>query len=134
MQENKDYLPAVLLRSAVQRHVTTRDRERTSPKIEGVTPALGMARPYGKRSVTKLNGTFKTRKRTLETHTYVSNVRSYVQTYVRDAFIIRTFVGQSRAKHHAVCDYHVREYHKLRTRIWLRTWLGLVCFLMKFVT
>ena len=35
-----------------------------------VSPASS-SRRYGKRSVTKLNGTFKTRKRTLETHTYV---------------------------------------------------------------
>ena len=45
MQENKDYLLAVLLRSAGQRHVTTIERQGAcavaSPKIEGVTPALG---------------------------------------------------------------------------------------------
>ena len=37
----------------------------------GVLLRSKQARSYGKRSVTKLNGTFKTRKRTLETHTCI---------------------------------------------------------------
>ena len=80
--------------------------------IEAVADPGGF---LGKRSVTKLMARSRhVNVRIRASKTYVHIIIRSVSNVRSDAFIIRnTSVGQSRAKHHAVCDYHVREYRKL---------------------